>query len=276
MTIYSRYLNEPSADRRQVYFGQICDVVIRWCTSYLGIKAQEMGIEIYSAVQRLVKEKNTNVPKEANEFFRYLKTVLYAAEKEYYRNFAESSITIPRDIRKRLKNIDEIITAKESNAGRKLFEDERRQCISEWFGIAEYTALMNLRNTGSLDFTYHDDSFSQLDLSDIKDALEQVLQDTQGRTRECYRALFTGYCIDKSINFDSFYELLNNEIVEEYRISKEKPTQNVIYLKYHPGVTKNSAEASASKMVKDLLNRLRAIMKEKKLNFILKPLSFCI
>jgi len=43
-SIYSRYMDEPASDRRQVDFAQIYGVIISWCMDYLGIKANEMGV----------------------------------------------------------------------------------------------------------------------------------------------------------------------------------------------------------------------------------------
>jgi hypothetical protein len=112
-----------------------------------------MGIEIYNLAQRLVKENNTKAPRDENGFFKYLKKALYTAKAEYYRNDETGRIDIPRETRKQLKRLGDIITTREGNAGRKITENERRQCISEWFGITEYSELLNLINTGSLDFT---------------------------------------------------------------------------------------------------------------------------
>ena len=290
-TVYSRYLEESSSDRRQVYFAQICGLIISWCNDCLGIKANEMGIEIYNLVQRLVRDKNSTVPKNEDGFFKYLKTALYTAEKEYYRNNETGLINIPRDTRKRLKIIDDIIATKESNAGRKLTQDERRQCISEWFGMAEYSRLISLLETGGLEFSSHtgsnegeidilnskakppyresasidplDEYFAKLDLQKIRDTLEQVFQNTQERTRDCYRALFTGYCIDKFIDFEGLVPLLDSEILEAHKKDGKKPKQHEIYLKYHPNVKKDSAEVRASEMIKKLRKDLCSVLQEK-------------
>ena len=289
---YSCYLDEPSSDRRQVYFSRICTAIISWCTGFLGISANEMGLEIYNAVLRLVKGNN-NVPEDEKGFFKYLKKTLYTAEKEYYRNNVKSSTKIPRNTRKRLRMVEDIIITKESNVGRKLSEAERRQCISEWFGIAEYSKLLNLIDTGSLEFSpriVDDDNEIDLlnskvkppymenasispedeffvkfdvpdDVLDIINALKLVLQNTQERSRECYRALFTVYCIEKSIDFEGLNQLLDNEILDAYRKDGKKPKQHEIYMKYHPEAKKASADSIASKMVKDFLGKLNSELK---------------
>ena len=270
-SIFSRYLSESSSDRRQVYFGRLCEAIISWCTNYLSIKANEMGIEIYNLAQRLVKENNTKTPRDKNGFFKYLKKALYTAKAEYYRHNETGRIDIPRETRKRLKILGDIITTREGNAGRKITENERRQCISEWFGITEYSELLNLINTGSLDFTSNnigdtsaspqDEYFAKLGVLEIKAALELVLQNTQERSRECYRALFTAYCIDRSIDFEGLAPLLDCEILETYRKDGKKPRQHEIYLKYHPEVKRTSAEAMASKMINDFLKKLYSSLK---------------
>jgi hypothetical protein len=224
-----------------------------------------MGVEIYKLVQRLVKGNGTNIPNEENGFFRYLKTALYRAEKEYYRNNKENHIDIPKETKKRLKIIDDMIILNESNLGRKLTENERRQCIPEkWFSIAEYTELINLKNAGNVEFipgnasiNPYVDFFSEVKTQEIKNALSQLFQNTQDRTRDCYRALFTAYCIDRSIGFEGLTQLLDSKILEAYRKSGKKPKQHEIYLKYHPDVKKESASVRASDMTKDFLNKLR-------------------
>jgi hypothetical protein len=182
----------------------------------------------------------------------------------------------------KIKKIDEIIRMEESNAGRQLTGNEQVQRISEWLNIQEkdvrkYLKIMNMKDiTG---FTYKSDSFidttsvepekeyfSSLGKSEnvkcIQDAVESFLSKTQDRTRECYRALFTGYCIDKSIYIEDLVLSFNSEILEEYQKSGKKPKQHEIYLKFHPDVTKNSANVRASEMLKKMLGGLATQLKE--------------
>jgi hypothetical protein len=284
--IYSCYFYESSSDRRQVTFARICKVIISWCTDYLKIKANEMGTEIFDAVNRLVKDGNNNVPKDEDEYFKYLKKVLYRAEKEYFRKNQAGSIHISNNTRRRLRIIDDIITAKESNAGRKLTENERQQYVSQWFSKTDYSKLMNLKKIGSLNvgddneidllnsevkppymrsasINPIDEYLLKLDMESLKNALEFVLKDRQERSRECYRSLFTAYCIDRSKNFESLVPVLDNEILEAHRKEGKKPKQYEIYLKYHPEAKKDSAEARSSQMLKVFLNKLEKCLKEK-------------
>jgi hypothetical protein len=281
--IYSRYVNETSADRRQVDFARICGAIISWCTDYLGIKANEMGIEIFNAVKRLVKDDNTRVPKDKKEFFWYLKKVLGNAKNEYYRNNVDGSIHISRETSAKLKLVEKIIATNESRTGRKLTENERRQYILNWFSVAEYTELINLKkitglNTGddneidllnsevkpsymeNVSFNPQDEYFAKLDMQKAKDVLEKVLQDCQDRSRECYRSLFTAYCIEKSMIIDDIIPLLDNEILEAYQKNEKAPNNYEIYLKYHPEVKKDGAGVRASKMLKDFLLKLQTAL----------------
>jgi hypothetical protein len=267
---YSSNLSEDSPDRRQVNFAQICEAVISWGADYLNIKANEMGIEIYNAIQRLIKSNNAKVPKDEDGFFKYLRMVLFNVKNEYYRNNRDSSINIPRATFTKLKMVEDIITAKESNTGKKLTENERRQYISEWFKMAEYTELMNLKNTGDLEIYMggasidpQDELLEKLDMQELKDAVELVLQKAQERTRECYRSLFTAYCIDKFVNFEVLAPLLDNKILEAHQKGGEKPKQHEIYMKYHPETKKNAAEARSSQMSKDFLEKLKTALLKK-------------
>ena len=185
--------------------------------------------------------------------------------------------------------VGEIIITKESNAGRKITENERRQCVSEWFGITEYSKLVNLINICSLESVSRnigydneinllnskakplymenpsidpqDEYFAKLGVLEIREALELVLQNTQEKTRECYRALFTAYCIDRSIDFEGLAPLLDSETLETYLKDGKKPKQHEIYLKYHPEAKKTSADAISSKMNKDFFQKLYLILK---------------
>jgi hypothetical protein len=271
---YSCYFDEPSSDRRQVYFRQICEAIIFWCTDYLDIKkANEMGIEIFNAVLRLVKDNNTRVPKDENGFFKYLKKVLFTAQKEYYRDIRRNetdNIKISRETLKKLKMVEEMITAQEIQIGKKITEIERRQYISRWFNVVEYTRLTNLIDDGGLETNMRsaatdpqDELLAKFDMENLKDALEQVLLKVQERSRECYRSLFTAYCIDNLVAFEFLTPLLDSETYESYRKDGKKPKQYEIYMKYHPEAEKKSAEVRASTMTKDFLDKLKAAMLEK-------------
>ena len=255
--------------------------------------AHLMGEEIFNTVLRIFNGKN--VPKDKDRFFNYLKKSLNRARFEYYRKQEESDIKISRNKRKQLQNIESIITIKEGNLGKKLTEDERKDIISrwfpsKWFGTSEYFFLVNVKNAVSLEklinkddsdtelnlldkdiksifmesasATTHDNSISKHNAQIIQDALETVLNKKQARSRECYRALITGHIIEKIKDFECLSPVLSSEILEEFKITAKNPMQHEIYLKYHPNIKKESAEARSSEMLKKLLNDLRIIIKK--------------
>jgi hypothetical protein len=289
--IYSHYFNEPSSDRRQVNFSRICGLIISWCTDYLMIKANEMGEEIFHVVLRLVKDDNTKVPKDEKEFFWYLKKALDNAKNEYCRNNEDSTVHIPKATLEKLKMVEKIIIAIESRTGKKFTEYERQQEISKWFSIAEYTELMNLKNISSIDINYRtddddneinllnskvkplymenastdplDEYFTKLERTEFRNALEEVLQNSQDRTRDCYRSLFTAYCIDKSMIIEDIIPLLDSEILEAYQMNGNVPKNYEIYLKYHPEVKKDSSSVRSTEMLKKFLVSFKEALEQK-------------
>jgi hypothetical protein len=269
---YSKYREELSSDRRQVYFGQLCDAVFRWCTDYNIIpKAEEMGLEIFNAVKRIAEK----TLKEEKEFFSYLVTSLKNAKTEYYRKDISNINKLPREV----KEVEKFISLQENNAGRMLSEEEKIGCISKWFNKSEKKAkecLKRIENKGVVSLTTFDDKekyipdpyndpesifFSKINTPDFRKAVELVLQSKQERTRECYRALFTAYCIDNTIDFEEAASVLNMEILEKYLKDGKKPEQYEIYKMYHPEVKKDSAEVRASEMLKTFRNYLQVVLK---------------
>ena len=281
-------IREPSSDRRQVYIGQLWESIIKWYGKFLSVDAYEMGVEIFDIIRRISgKENNTNVFDDKDEFFRYLRKSLSTGENEYFRNFESEIIKIPKEKKTKLKIIKNVLQMEESNLGKKLTGDEKEQFLFKWFKFKkddyqEYIDLLSKENVGSLqaiisdsetemlDFLLipsraemsinapHVDYFSKLDSLKIKNAIEAVLEKAQDRTRECYRSLFTAYCIDKSIDFDGLASLLDREILEAHLNNGESPKQREIYLKYHPAVKEESASVRASEMTKDFLAKLRS------------------
>jgi len=273
--VYSKCREEQSSDRRQVYVLQLCDFIFRWCTSYNIVpKAEEMGLEIFNAVKRIA-EKTLN---EEKEFFSYLSRTLKNAEAEYYRKDVSNINKLPREV----KEIEKFISLQENNAGKMLSEEEKIEIISKWFNKNEKKAkecLTRIENKNVVSLTTFDDEekeidipdlnndpestfFSKINTPDFRKAVESVLRSKQERTRECYRALFTAYCIDNSIDFEGAASVLNAGILGKYRKDGEKPKQYEIYQKYHPEVKKESAEVRASEMLKTFLNDLKTVLKK--------------
>ena len=267
--VYSKCKEEQSSDRRQVYVLRLCDFIFRWCISYNIVpKAEEMGLEIFNAVKRIAK-KTLN---EEKDFFSYLSRTLKNAEAEYYRKDISNINKLPREV----KAIEKFISLQENNAGRMLSEEEKIKCISKWFNktekkAKEYLKRIENKDISSLtafdgeekdipDFNNNPENmfFSKLGkTADIRKAVESVLQSKQERTRECYRALFTAYCIDNSIDFEGAALVLNTEILENHLKNGIRPDQYEVYKMYHPEVKKESAEVRASEMLKTFLNDLK-------------------
>ena len=304
-SVFSQCRNETSSDRRQVYSGQLCDLIFHWCNSYpfQNINTREIGLEIFKLVFQLVKENGRqNIPNDENEFFQYLKKSLYHARAEFHRTYESGSIKIPKEKMSKLKKIDEIVRMEESNLGRTLTSNECAQCISEWFNISlieanRYLELKKMQNVIGLAYNSHSNDkvkdilesetvripyiksiknnledvfFSSINTFEnsifITDSIETVLNNTQERTRACYRALLTGFCIDNSIDLEGLSSVLDTEILDEYRKNFKIPSQHEIYLKYHPNVKKESAGVRASEMLKKILYDLHIILKERNIH----------
>jgi len=292
--LYSECRGELSSDRRQVYFWQLCEFVFRWCTDYLFRKKREMGtdhlildancmgLEICNVVLRLInKEDKTSIPEEEHGFFAYLKTALYKARDESHGNEEKESIHIPKGQRQEFKKITEFIRGKECELGRKISEYERVKETAEWFNIPEkearkYLVMIDNKKVDSLTSFENEEKaipdlkndpestfFSKFNAAIIREVVEEVLLNKQDRTRECYRALFTAYCIDKSIDFEGSVSVLNTGILEKNLKNGKKPEQYEVYKTYHPEVTKESAGVRASEMLKTLLNDIEIALKEK-------------
>jgi hypothetical protein len=310
-TRYSQCQDEPSSDRRQVYFSQFCGLILTWCTQYIfkqedtneggtdfPVKeAHKMGVEIYDAILRLLKENTAKKLLKEEDFFKYLRTSLNSAQAEYYRNNELGSLHIPKEKKAMLKKIDDVIRMKESIKERELTEDEKLYELSDWFHITKdeagdylklsatrYTVglefksntndtddemeLLNLKKVNSPDLpgapanTVEAEYFAKFDIEGtagtIRDAAESILRKAQKRTMPVYRALFTAYCINNVKNYEALRPVLDSEILEAYK--NKKPVLYEIYLKYHPEVKKESAEARASQMCKEFLDNLYAKM----------------
>ena len=170
----------------------------------------------------------------------------------------------------------------EDQLGRKLTNDEKIQVISKWFKEQEYIDLLNVINVGSLSFTINDEDdetdglnkyidprlvppldelINKTDTEAALEAVKSVLEKKQDRSRDCYRALYTLYCIKE--NKRDLYPILDQEILDLFHKEGKKPKQYEIYLKYHPGVDKESAEVMASTNLREFLNDIEICLKEK-------------
>jgi hypothetical protein len=287
-SIYSSFLIDTSSNSQQEYFEKICKLIYIWCRDYLHPKeANEMGAEIADAVDRLLVAKN--VPNNKNGFFGYLVNRLNEAKLLYYRDRLSKPVKKSRKI----NEIKQVLKMKESNIGRKLTENERIHCLSKWYKWDEKKSRYWLKLLGSNfisgyelanDFEDKKSDVLETEVSspyisnisidpqieyEIKQdtqifyrAVETILQNAQDRSRECYRSLFTVYCIGKYKDFEFLTALLDNELLGAYQRDGKKPKQYKTYQKYH-NVEKSCAEARSSQMLKDFLKNLETFLKQK-------------
>ena len=279
INVYSKYKEEESSDRRKVYRGQLCGLVFKWCKDHLYREADEMGVEIVEAVKRCAEKG-----KMPEEFLEDLGGALYYAKNLYYRNRVEGALREPRII----KEIKKIIKTEEANEGRVLTLDERVECIRRLIPMHEKTIRAHLTNMDrrfepvdekgndniesraghSLTInasisTPQEESVKDSEMETIRDALETVLNKAQNKMKAFYKALFTLRCIDNNIkHYQKLWPILDNEILDVYWKTLTVPDQYEIYMKYHPGAQKSTAEANASKMSKKFFADLDKVIKE--------------
>jgi hypothetical protein len=291
---YSKCREELSSERRQVYIGQLGDLIFRWCKDYRFTKvdideetgtdypvkqANNMGEEIFITARGLVKNIAI-VPKDKNGFFGYLTNALRNAQKQTKRKKVVGPIHIPRDFKGiSFNNIKEVLSISESNIGKKLTVNECAYYLSEWYGWDEKESrecleIMNRRFMGSSSSNYDDDSSPDTpDIPDISndpliellanenkqkicDAVESILQEEE-EYRDIYRALFTQYCIKEVANYEDLLMVLDNEIIEAFKTEEKIPTRGEIIMKYNKVIsTKESADSTAAKLLKRFNKKL--------------------
>jgi hypothetical protein len=275
LDIFFNFINEQSPDRRQAFIGQLWEQTIKWYGKYLSVNAYEMGNEIFGVIRRITKEES-NVPQEKIDFFKFLGKSLKNAEVEYYRSFESGAIKIPKAKMSKYKEADYVLRLIENKLGRKPTYNECSQSIENWFKKDKYTyedhlKIKNSKQISNLDIfdmvfkteNNLNDSCSEnllsLKTEKIKEAINHVLETKQQRVQNRYKALVTLYFIEN----EELYPVLDREIINAYQKDGIKPKQYEIYQKFKPQVTKDSAEATASKMLKDFLNDLETYLKEK-------------
>jgi hypothetical protein len=296
--IFSKCHSETASGRLQVYYQTLCDQVFRWYRDYLSTDVDKMGLEIAKVIRRFIKDENiSKIPYDKDGFFKYLNASIKREKTSFHREYNENeTIKIPKEKKRKLREVEDFIRMRESQLGRKLTVDEHSQSISKWFKITEkrareYLELINNKNVSSLDISNSDgeernilDSenlippylpnsfeepesafFTNFNMGTIREAVTSVLAKKQERARDCYKALFTLYCIKKDLR--GLYPILDQEIIDFFYKDEKKPKQYEIYLKYNPKADKKSAEAMASKNLKEFLSDVEAYLKEKINNF---------
>ena len=274
LNFFTKCIGETYSDRRQVYFGQLCDSIFRWYENYVYKKAGEMGLEIINTVSRMVKNDSESIPKEKAQFFKYLRKSLENAKKEYHRNAYRNEdykrIRLPRIV----NEIEKFIEMRENSIGREITNKEKLELISKIFiktekRALEYLEMINNKQISSFDsFAVYDEPIDKLlaneNLNVILDAVNSVLDKKQKRTRECNKALFTAYCIckGKGNDLEALSPVLDSEILEEYYKTMKKPLYSEIYMKYHRNTKKDSAEARASETIINFRYKLKPLLEK--------------
>jgi len=292
--IFSKCHSETASGRLQVYYPTLCEQIYLWYKDYLSIDVDKMGLEIANVIRRIIKDENiSKIPNDKDGFFKYLNASINREKANFYREYNENEkISIPREKKRRLREVKDFIIMKESQLGRKLTNNEQVQCISKWFKKQEYIDLLNVINIGSISYTSNDENneidalnfvgdlsddplvkyIEKIDMENVREAVKSLLDKKQERSRDCYIALFTLYCIKNDLRgLDS---ILDQEIINSSHNGGKKPKQYEIYLKYHPGIDKDSAQTEASKNLHEFLNDIKTYLKKKSINSSSKNLSF--
>jgi len=290
-SIFTQCRREQSTDRRQVYFGQLCGQIFKWCNLK---NIEDMGEEICIVCKRILKEESkANIPKEKTEFIKYIYTALKTEKANYHRTYESGIIKIPKEKKSKLKDIENVLKMEESNLGKKLSFEEKSQFLYNWFKFnkndyQKYVDLLNKKYVGSITINEEDKTdllniainayydkdiniknynlFSQ-NIETLCEAVNIILEKKQMRTRDCYKALFTLYCIDNhsdTAELEGLSSVLDIDLLEAYLKDKRKPTQREIYQKYHSDIKDKGAEARASELLSIFLADLRQYLKEKK------------
>ena len=284
--IFSKCRIETASNRLQVHLSILCEQIYLWYRDYLAIDVDKMGLEITKVVNRFIKDENiSKIPNDKDSFFKYLTASIKREKASFYHEYNENdAIKIPKEKKRKLREVKDFIRMKESQFGRKLTDDEQIQSISKWFKKQEYVDLLNLINVGSISHTSNDgdneidilnytdthsvdpldEYIKKTDMKTVLEAVKSVLGKKQERARDCYKALFTLYCIESYKDFEKLYPVLDGQILEIWQKSGKNPNQYEIYQKYHPNAQKSSAEAMASKNLSEFLNDIETCLKEKK------------
>ena len=289
--IFTKCHSETSPDRLQIHYPMLCEQIYKWYRDYLYIDIDRMGLEIATVINRFLKDGNIRkIPEDKDGFFKYLNTAINREKAGYHRNYNEKDIIkIPKEKKTKLREIEDYIRMKESLLGRKLTSAEKREGISKWFKNQEYIHLLNAINVGGLSLPNNDEN-SEIDALNskaapiyavnifndpldeylikfntetVREAIKSVLSKKQKRSRECYKALFTLYCIENIKNYEGLANVLDGNILEMCKEDGKKPKQYEIYQKYHPKARKNSADTMASKNLKELISDIEIYLKEK-------------
>jgi len=284
---FNKCRNEIASSRLQINYQILCEQIYRWYKDNNFFKIDNIdlvGLGIAEVIIHFIDDNTIlEVPEYKDDFFKYLKTSIKNKVNELEHKYNEKEIIkIPKDKKRKLKEVKDFIRMEESQLGRTLTTDEQIQGISKWFKITEKEAierleLINIKYVKSLSYTDDDENkeievadthsenpldeyITKIDMETVQEAVNSVLEKKQERARDCYRALFTLYCLKNDLR--ELYSFLDNEIIDAFHKAKKKPKQYEIYMKYHPEVDKKSAEAQASINLKEFLRDIEIYLKK--------------
>jgi len=282
--VFTRCHGETASSRLQAYYPILCEQIYIWYRDYRSIDIDKMGLEIARVINRFIKDETiSKIPDDKDGFFKYLSASVNKEKAGFFREYNDNdTIKIPKEKKRKLREIEDFIRMKESQLGRKLTFDECVQDTSKWFKKQEYIDLLNLVNVGSISHTSNDGNSEidtlnytssrsenpldeyllKTDMENAREVIKSLLDKKQDRSRDCFRALFTLYCIENYKNFETLYPVLDSLILEAWRKNDIKPKQYEIYQKYHPKAQKSGAEATASKNLSEFLNDIETRLKK--------------
>ena len=277
--LFSLLQSEAATDRQKCFL-QLYDQILKWCKTHLYKNADEMTMEIYNITRRIIKKEAKHF-KNKDDFFKYLTKSLKRGKIEYYRKFKWGGIKIPKDKIAKVIKMNEYIKMEESQLGRNLSYDERRNYLTEWFNDLEYLDLFNkfyvdsithknhdgkeinkLNKTTSFSDAPHDDLLQVFTADRVCEAVKAVLNKRQERKRPCDKALFTLHCIENVKDLEVLYPVLDKSILESCQKNRKTLTQYEIYQKYHPNAKKTSAGSMSTTNLEQFLNDLKMYLKE--------------
>jgi len=248
---------------RQKSFRKLFENVRLWYNDYCFIpkeqkpEVEELGVEIFEALNRLIKKE-----KEPEKFFPYLNTVLKTAVAEYYlqinclKGGVKTSEVITSKIYKITKEIEE-----EKKKGDLTDNKRALICISNGMDIREYERIKIYQATDdedddidnskeNKDPNNHEHNYiNGLDVELVCKNIKVILdKEKTAEKRECYRSLFTLYCIEKDWLCQELLPFLDSHILDSLPLDKSKrPTQTEIYMEYDRVVKKKNGKKMVSK-----------------------------
>ncbi|WP_461248018.1 hypothetical protein [Treponema sp. R6D11] len=291
---YSKWLVESSSDRFLTYYTQLLEQIYTWCKDFSFKKnINNMGEEITVVTKRIMERKD-KIPTDKKIFFYYLSKALKKEKSNFYRKYNTEDIRIPKEIKAKIRDSEDVLRMKERNLGRKLTKDEKITAVSDWFGISikRATNIVKAMDICGINFTNNnknedgktidilnsattsiymenkilnplDEYLIKIDRKHILETVEYLLKKKQERARGCYKALFTLHCIENYKDFEGLYPVLDSQVLETWQKEGKEPNQYEIYQKYHHKVKQKSAEAQASKNLGKFLDDIRIHLKEK-------------